>query len=67
MYDSKFSKVGSEITIIPQFQQTSVFTGADVFATPDDGFAYAEAINQHEFVQPFHADGTKNGTEIQMG
>ena len=67
IFDPNLNKVGSQITVIPQFQQTVGFTGADVFATPDGGFAYAELINQSETVQAFHADGSKNGAAIQTG
>src|SRR5258708_7140724 len=60
IYDPNLNKVGGQITVIYTFLQTAGFTGADVFATPDGGFAYAESINHFETVQAFHADGSKN-------
>jgi hypothetical protein len=67
IYDPNLNKVGGQITVIPVFIQTAGFTGADVFATPDGGFAYADSINKLETVQAFHADGSKNGAAIQTG
>jgi len=67
IYDPNLNPVGNLVTVIPQFLQTAGFTGADVFATPDGGFAYAESINQSETVQAFHADGSQNGAAIQTG
>ncbi|MFI5013585.1 MAG: FG-GAP repeat domain-containing protein [Hyphomicrobiales bacterium] len=68
MYDPNLNKIGGQITVIPQFQQSPFpFTGADVFATPDGGFAYAESVKQFEYVQAFNANETKNGTEHQTG
>ena len=69
IFDPNLNKIGSQITVIPQFQQMAGFTytGADVFATPDGGFAYAESIDQFETVQAFHADGSTNGTAHSDG
>src|SRR5258708_7935965 len=65
IYDPNLNTIGGTITVIPQIQVA--FSGADVFATPDGGFAYAEYVNHSEYVQSFHADGTKNGSVVQTG
>src|SRR5258708_3272614 len=67
IFNPNLNKIGGVITVIPTFQQTPGFTGADVFATPDGGFAYAESINQFETVQAFHADGNTNVAAHQTG
>ena len=54
IYDPNLHAIGGQITVIPQFQQTPLprFSGADVFATPDGGFAYAESTISSKLFKP---------------
>jgi hypothetical protein len=67
IYDPNGNTVGGKITVFPQFQDD--FDTSVVFATPDGGFACAEALEGASAVnvRAFRADGTASGAAIPEG